>query len=67
MQDNNLKDWSICGANLMKADAFMPDAMKVQDCLYTVVERGMKNTNACAVDSTAAYTYAPDVVGHVCR
>ena len=45
----------------MKADAFMPDAMKVQVCLYTVVERGIEDTNACAVDSTAAYTYAPDV------
>lgn len=44
----------------MKADALMRDAMKAQDCLYTLVERGIKDTNAYIVGSITAYMYAPD-------
>nr|CAI6757840.1 CLL_HP1_G0047250.mRNA.1.CDS.1 [Saccharomyces cerevisiae] len=34
--------------------------MKAQDCLYTLVERGIKDTNAYIVGSITAYMYAPD-------
>ena len=60
MQEHHLEDWSICGVGLMKADALMRDAMKAQDCLYTVVERGIKDTNAYIVGSITAYMYAPE-------
>ncbi|CAI4053731.1 hypothetical protein SUVZ_15G3720 [Saccharomyces uvarum] len=60
MQEHNVKDWSICGVGLMKADAPMRDAMDAQNCLYTLVERGIKDTNAYIVGSITAYMYAPD-------
>ena len=60
MQYHDVKDWSICGVGLMKADAAMRDALQSQDCLYTLLERGIEKTTTRVVGSITSYMYAPE-------
>lgn len=57
--------WAYCGVGLLPADARMRDAMRRQDCLYTVVERDGANSRARVIGSMADYLFAPDNPGRV--
>jgi mannitol 2-dehydrogenase len=53
--------WGICGVGLLPYDLPMRDAMKAQDCLYTVNE--MSPEGKCTtklVQAMVEYIYAPD-------
>lgn len=54
-------EWGICGVGLLSYDLPMRDAMKAQDCLYTVNE--MSPDGKCQsslVQAMVEYIYAPD-------
>jgi mannitol 2-dehydrogenase len=58
-----LKDterWGECGVGVLKSDDRMRDALKGQDCLYTVVERSAEKQTARVIGSIADYVYAPE-------
>ncbi|PHV03859.1 mannitol dehydrogenase [Janthinobacterium sp. BJB412] len=52
--------WGYCGVGLLPHDAAMRDAMRAQDCLYTVVERGAQGESARVIGSVLEFLYAPD-------
>ena len=52
--------WGLCGLGLLPQDARMRDALRSQDCLYTLVERGAAGDNARVVGSIVNYLFAPD-------
>lgn len=60
LQQHDAKDWSICGVGLMKGDAAMRDALQGQDCLYTLLERGIEKTTTRVIGSIASYLYGPE-------
>ncbi|EGA84293.1 hypothetical protein VL3_5136 [Saccharomyces cerevisiae VL3] len=60
MQNHGTKDWSICGVGLMRFDAPMRDALQSQDCLYTLMERGIEKTTTQVIGSITSYMYAPE-------
>ena len=53
-------DWGYCGVGLLKHDARIRDAMRSQDCLYTVVERDTTGDHARVIGSIAEFLFAPD-------
>lgn len=52
--------WGECGLGVLKIDRKMRDALKGQDCLYTVVERSAETQVARVIGSIADYIYAPE-------
>lgn len=52
--------WGFCGVGLLKHDAQIRDAMKTQDCLYTVVERSAAGDSPRVIGSVLGFLYAPD-------
>ena len=52
--------WGECGLGVLKSDSRMRDALKSQDCLYTVVERSAHTQEARVIGSMIDYVYAPD-------
>lgn len=60
MQKFGVKDWSICGVGLLELDAAMRDALQTQDCLYTLLERGIDHTTVQVIGSLTSYMYAPE-------
>jgi mannitol 2-dehydrogenase len=59
--NRNHNEWGICGVGLLPYDLPMCDAMKAQDCLYTVNE--MSPEGKCTtklVQAMVEYIYAPD-------
>lgn len=52
------KEWAYCGVGLLGQDARMRDAMRAQDCLYTVLERGPEGDSARVVGSMVEYLHA---------
>ncbi len=52
--------WGECGIGVLKSDARMRDALRGQDCLYTVVERSAAGESARVIGSLVEYIYAPD-------
>ena len=52
--------WGECGVGLLPGDRRMRDALKPQDCLYTVVERSAEQQTARVIGSMADYIYAPE-------
>ncbi|QLG74131.1 hypothetical protein HG535_0G00160 [Zygotorulaspora mrakii] len=60
MQQHNTKDWSICGVGLIKPDAIMRDDLNSQDCLYTLLERGIDKSTTRVIGSITSYMYAPE-------
>jgi mannitol 2-dehydrogenase len=52
--------WGYCGLGLLEQDVRMRDVMRAQDCLYTLVERGMEGDTARVVGSIVNYLFAPD-------
>lgn len=53
-------DWGFCGVGLLKHDARIRDAMRSQDCLYTVVERDLGGEHARVIGSIVHFLFAPD-------
>lgn len=53
-------EWGYCGVGLLPHDAAMRDAMRAQDCLYTVVERSADGDTARVIGSVLEFLYAPD-------
>ncbi|SKA08371.1 mannitol dehydrogenase family protein [Consotaella salsifontis] len=54
-------DFGICGVGVMPADMRMRDALKKQDCLYTmVVKHPDGHYDARVIGSIVDYLYAPD-------
>lgn len=52
--------WGYVGVGLLPHDAAMRDAMRDQDCLYTVIERGAQGDSARVIGSILDFLYAPD-------
>ena len=52
--------WGLCGLGLLRQDARMRDALRSQDCLYTLVERSATGDRARVVGSIINYLFAPD-------
>jgi mannitol 2-dehydrogenase len=54
-------DWGICGVGVLPGDSRMRDALKAQDCLYTLVEKSPDGSqSARVVGSIVDYLLAPD-------
>jgi len=54
-------EWGICGVGLLPFDLPMRDAMKAQDCLYTVNTMSPAgDCNTTLVQAMVEYIYAPD-------
>ncbi len=53
-------DWGICGVCLLPQDEKMYRAMKLQDCLYTVVEQSASGSRARIVGSITDILFAPE-------
>jgi mannitol 2-dehydrogenase len=60
IQKSGSMDWGICGIGLLKHDRKMYDAMRTQDCLYTVVERGGDGDKPRVIGSMTGFLFAPD-------
>jgi mannitol 2-dehydrogenase len=53
--------WGICGVGLLPFDAGIRDAMRAQDCLYTLVTKAPDGaSSARVIGSIVDYRYAPD-------
>ena len=52
--------WGECGIGLLPGDSRMRDALKAQDCLYTVVERSAESQTARVIGSIVNYIFAPE-------
>ncbi len=54
-------DWGICGVGVLPGDSRMRDALKAQDCLYTLVEKSPDGSeSARVIGSIVEYLLAPD-------
>ncbi|CAI6332915.1 unnamed protein product [Periconia digitata] len=60
LEQFKLKDWSICGVDLLPFAAPMRDALGKQDNLYTLIECGTEASSARVVGSITDYLFAPD-------
>jgi mannitol 2-dehydrogenase len=55
-------DWGIVGLGLLDQDAEMAAALRAQDHLYTLIEKGDGEPSAAVIGSIVGYVHAPD--GH---
>jgi mannitol 2-dehydrogenase len=55
-------DWGIVGLGLLQQDRRMADALRAQDDLYTLIEKGNGAQSAEVIGSIIGYVHAPD--GH---
>jgi mannitol 2-dehydrogenase len=53
-------DWGIVGLGLLEQDARMAAALRPQDCLYTLIEKGGGPPCAAVIGSIIGYVHAPD-------
>ena len=61
MNAGEAHEWAICGVGVMEVDRHMRDALKAQDCLYTLVEKANDGAHtARVIGSIIDYLYAPD-------
>ncbi|HZA30522.1 MAG TPA: mannitol dehydrogenase family protein [Propionibacteriaceae bacterium] len=61
MEQGKALDWGICGVGVMPFDLKVRDALRAQDCLYTLVEKDPEgNWTPKVIGSIVAYRYAPD-------
>ncbi len=54
------EQWGYCGIGLLAHDARMRDALRAQDCLYTLVERSAAGDRARVIGSLLNYLHAPE-------
>ena len=60
------REWGICGVGVLPIDAEMRDALRSQDCEYTLVERHPNGDSpATRIGSIVDYLYAPDELDRV--
>ena len=52
--------WGYCGAGLLKHDERIRDVMRLQECLYTLVERSLEGDKARIIGSIVNFLFAPD-------
>ncbi len=52
--------WGECGIGVLRSDDRMRDALKGQDCLYTLVEKSAEAQAARVIGSIVDYIYAPE-------
>jgi mannitol 2-dehydrogenase len=52
-------DWGIVGLGLLEQDGRMADALRAQDCLYTLIEKGPGPSSVAVVGSIMGYVHAP--------
>lgn len=52
--------WAYCGVGLLPGDARMRDALRSQECLYTMVERDGGANRPRVIGSVIEYLFAPD-------
>lgn len=55
-----LSDWGECGMGILPHDVAMRDALREQDYLYTVLERGADRQAARIIGSIMAFALAPE-------
>src|SRR5271170_6210420 len=55
LERNDTERWGECGVGILKSDSRMRDALKGQDCLYTLVLRSAEKQTARVVGSIADY------------
>jgi len=61
MEAGEALDWGICGVGVLPSDAAMRDALREQDCLYTLVHKHPDGTREPrVVGSIVEYLLAPD-------
>jgi mannitol 2-dehydrogenase len=61
METGDGLDWGICGVGVLPQDAAMRDAMRAQDCLYTLVARHPDGSlEPRVVGSVLEYLFAPE-------
>ncbi|KRE63353.1 mannitol dehydrogenase family protein [Nostocoides sp. Soil756] len=61
MESGEGLDWGICGVGVLPQDAAMRDAMRAQDCLYTLVVRHPDGSREPrVVGSVLEYLFAPE-------
>lgn len=61
MESGDGLDWGICGVGVLPQDAAMRDAMRSQDCLYTLVLRHPDGTlEPRVVGSVLEYLFGPE-------
>src|SRR3954470_12493778 len=53
-------DWGIVGLGLLEQDARMAAALRAQDHLYTLIEKGNGEPSAAVIGSIIGYVHAPD-------
>jgi mannitol 2-dehydrogenase len=58
-------DWGIVGLGLLEHDARMAAALRAQDHLYTLIEKGGGAPTAEVIGSIIGYVHAPDADGAV--
>ena len=54
------REWGMIGVGLLKHDARIRDAMRSQDCLYALVERGAVGESARIIGSIIDFIFAPE-------
>jgi mannitol 2-dehydrogenase len=52
--------WGICGVGLLEQDRRIRNALRAQDCLYTLVERSGASDTARIIGSIDRYLFAPE-------
>ena len=52
--------WGLCGVGLLRHDDRIRDALRGQDCLYTLVTRGSRPGPRRVIGSIVEFLYAPD-------
>ncbi len=59
-QHHGETEWGFCGVGLLAHDTGIRDALRSQDCLYTVVERSAVGDQARVIGSIVQFLFAPD-------
>ncbi|PVI01274.1 hypothetical protein DM02DRAFT_361555 [Periconia macrospinosa] len=60
LEQFNVKDWSICGVDLLPFASPMRDALRKQDNLYTAIECATEGSSARVIGSITDYLFAPE-------
>jgi mannitol 2-dehydrogenase len=60
LQKNAGSEWGICGVGLLAHDTGIRDALRSQDCLYTLVERSAAGDQARVIGSIVEFLFALD-------
>ena len=58
-QDHGVTEWGFCGVGLLAHDTKIRDALRAQDCLYTLVERSGDGERARVIGSITDFLFAP--------